>query len=186
MEGDSHLVFRAQKGDPLAFAELVRRHRNQVFYLCLSILGPGFATDAEDLTQDVFLRVHLTISTFRGESEFSSWLYRMTYNQAVNLKSKSRFKTPSLGETALLQLVSREPSPEKQAESNQLASVLSECINELSSVYQSVLRLYYWLGKSIGEISELLSLPENTVKSHLHRARQQLQRMLSERGFNHE
>jgi RNA polymerase sigma-70 factor (ECF subfamily) len=94
VESDSQLVARAQSGDQQAFAELVRRHSPLVFRLAVSILGRQFIPEAEDVAQQVFLKVHYAIKSFRGEAEFSSWLYRITFNQAVNLKARVRFRSP--------------------------------------------------------------------------------------------
>ncbi len=101
VESDSQLVTRAQSGDQQAFAELVRRHRARVFRLAVSILGREFIPEAEDVAQEVFLKVHHAIKSFRGEAEFSSWIYRITFNQAVNLKARVRFRSPHADETVL-------------------------------------------------------------------------------------
>jgi RNA polymerase sigma-70 factor (ECF subfamily) len=184
VEGDSQLVARAQTGDQQAFAELVRRHSAMVFRLAVSILGREFVPEAEDVTQEVFLKVHHALLSFRGESEFSSWVYRITFNQAVNLKSRVRFRSPHADETALYRAVAAEPGPERQSETAQRDRVLAECIWTLPEVYQSALRLHYWLGMGLAEASLLLGVPENTVKSYLHRARQLLRVMLKERGYD--
>ena len=183
MESDSQLVARARDGDQLAFAELVGRYSARVFQLAVSILGREFVPEAEEVAQEVFLKVHHAIRTFRGESEFSSWIYRIAFNQAVNLKERVRFSRPHADETALLSAVTPEPGPDRLIETAQRDRALAECIQTLPEVYQSALRLYYWLGAGVGEVSELLGVPENTVKSYLHRARQLLRTMLREKGY---
>ncbi len=115
-EGDSQLVTRVQNGDQEAFAELVRRYRSMVFRLAVSILGREFAPEAEDVAQEVFLKVHYAIKSFRGEAEFSSWIYRITFNQAVNLKARVRFRSPHEDETVLHSAATREPGPDRQVE----------------------------------------------------------------------
>jgi len=184
VESDAQLVARTQNGDQQAFAELVRRFSPLVFRLAVSILGQEFIPEAEDVSQEVFLKVHHAIASFRGESEFSSWIYRITFNQAVNLKERVRFRSPHADDTVLHQFVSTEPGPDRQAETAQRARVLAECMETLPEVYQSALRLYYWLGAGIAEVADLLGVPENTVKSYLHRARQLLHAMLKERGYS--
>jgi len=184
VESDSQLVAHAQSGDQQAFAELVRRHRALVFRLAVSILGQEFIPEAEDVAQEVFLKVHHAIQSFRGESEFSSWIYRITFNQAVNLKARVRFRSPHADDTVLHEMVSREPGPHRQAETAQRDRALAQCIQTLPEVYQSALRLYYWLGAGVAEIAELLGVPENTAKSYLHRARQLLHGMLKEKGYS--
>ena len=111
MESDSQLVARAQSGDQQAFAELIRRYRALVFRLAVSILGREFIPEAEDEAQEVFLKVQHAIESFRGEAEFSSWIYRITFNQAVNLKARVRFRSRHADETVLYQAVSLGPGP---------------------------------------------------------------------------
>ena len=184
MESDSQLVARAQSGDQQAFAELVRRHSVPVFRLAVSILGREFIPEAEDVAQEVFLKVHHALETFRGEAEFSSWIYRITFNQAVNLKARVRFRSPHADETVLYRTMTTEPSPHSQAETAQRDRALAECIQTLPEVYQSALRLYYWLGAEVTEVADLLGVPANTAKSYLHRARQLLHGMLKQRGYS--
>jgi RNA polymerase sigma-70 factor (ECF subfamily) len=177
-------VDRARNGDQLAFAELVRRHSAQVFRLAVSILGREFIPEAEDVTQEVFLKVHHAIQSFRGDAEFSSWIYRITFNQAMNVKARVRFRSPHTDEAVLYRAVTPEPGPDRRVETAQRDRALAECIRALPEVYQSALRLYYWLGAGVGEVAVLLGIPENTVKSYLHRARQLLLGMLKEKGFS--
>lgn len=184
VESDSRLVARAQVGDQQAFAELVRRHRASVFRLAVSILGREFIPEAEDVAQEVFLKVHRALESFRGEAEFSSWIYRITFNQAVSLKARVRFRSPHEDETVLHRAVTSEPGPDRWAETAQRDRALAESIRTLPEVYQSALRLYYWLDTGVGEVAVLLGVPENTVKSYLHRARQLLQVMMKEKGFS--
>jgi RNA polymerase sigma-70 factor (ECF subfamily) len=184
MESDSQLVARAQRGDQQAFAELVRRYSALVFRLAVSILGREFIPEAEDVAQGVFLKVHYALESFRGEAEFSSWIYRVTFNQAVNLKARVRFRCPHADETVLYRAVSPQPGPYLQAQTAQRDRALAECMQALPEVYQSALRLYYWLGADVGEVAVLLGVPENTAKSYLHRARLLLHGMLKEKGYS--
>jgi RNA polymerase sigma-70 factor (ECF subfamily) len=185
VDTDSQLVGRAQAGDQDAFAELFRRHSDPVFRLALSILGQGFAAEAEDVAQEVFLKVHHALASFRGEAEFGSWIYRITFNQAVNLKARARYRRPHLDDTVLSHAVSAEPGPHFLVQTAQRDQSLAECIQTLPEVYQSALRLYYWMGASVAEVAALLDVPENTAKSYLHRARQLLDGMLKEKGHSY-
>ena len=89
-----------------------------------------------------------------------------------------------MDETVLHHRVALDPGPDRQAEIAQRDRALAECIRTLPEVYQSALRLYYWLGAGVGEVAVLLGVPENTAKSYLHRARQLLDGMLREKGYS--
>lgn len=184
METDAQLVTRVQTGDQQAFADLVRRHSERVFRLAVSILGREFIPEAEDVTQEVFLKVHQAIASFRGESEFSSWIYRITFNRALNLKQRVRFRTPHVDEAVLREMLSTQPGPDHYLEGSLRDRAVSECIASLPEVYQSALRLYYWLGAGVEEVADLLGVPENTAKSYLHRSRQLLKAVLQEKGIS--
>jgi RNA polymerase sigma-70 factor (ECF subfamily) len=166
------------RGDQNSFAELVQRYRERVFQLAVSIIGPAFTAEAEEITQEVFVRVYHALASFRGESQFSSWIYRITFNLAVNLKRHVRYRVPHLNEIVLVSKASSELDPLSRFESVQRDQELTAAIDELPEVYQSALRLHYWMGSSITEIADLLGIPENTVKSYLHRARRLLHGML--------
>lgn len=181
---DTALVEQSVAGDQAAFAELVRRYRTQVFRLAASILGQGFAHEAEDVAQDVMLRVYHALKTFRGDSSFGSWVYRIAYNHALNFKARMRYTAPHAGDDALAVLPAGGRGPEADVQAAERRRAVMACTAELPDVYQSALRLHYWLGASMAEIAELLDVSENTVKSYLHRARGLLRSMLAERGFH--
>lgn len=170
--------------DEGAFAELVRRHRGPVFRLAVSILGPGFAADAEDVTQDVMLRVHGALPSFRGDAKVGSWIYRIAFNHALNVKGRTRYRAPHVTEETLATTPAEGRSPDALLHDERRRLAVLECVGELPEVYQSALRLHYWLGASVSEIAVMLDAPENTVKSYLHRARRMLRARLEERGVD--
>lgn len=182
---DEWLVRRCSESDDEgAFAELVRRYSNPVFRLAVSILGQEFAPEAEDVAQDVMLRVHHALRTFRGEAKFASWIYRIAFNHALNVKARARYRAPHVSDEVLTTEPSDDRGPDDRLEADRRQKALLASVHELPEVYQSALRLHYWLGASMSEIAALLDAPENTVKSYLHRARRLLQAMLAERGYD--
>jgi len=182
---DEWLVARCgEPADDDAFAELVRRYRAPVFRLAVSILGQEFVPEAEDVAQDVMLRVHHALRSFRGEAKFGSWIYRIAFNQALNVKARARYRAPHVSDRALASTPSQDRGPYDRLQDERRQRAVRECVGELPEVYQSALRLYYWLDASVSEIAVLLDAPENTVKSYLHRARRLLHAMLAERGFD--
>jgi RNA polymerase sigma-70 factor (ECF subfamily) len=177
---DEWLIERCREAaDEAAFAELVRRYRGPVFRLAASILGQRFAADAEDVAQDVMVRVHHSLGSFRGEARFGSWIYRIAFNQALNAKARVRYRAPHLSDEALAATPSMDRRHDDRLQDVQRQQALLACVSELPEVYQSALRLYYWLGASVSEIAAMLDAPENTVKSYLHRARQLLHAQLA-------
>jgi len=127
-----------KRGDQGAFTELVRRYREPAFRLAASILGRGFEAEAEEVTQEVFVRVHHALTSFRGEAQFSTWLYRITFNQAVNLKARARYRAPHLSAEMLESALSSAADPSDQVEAAHRDRVLMSCIQELPDVYQAV------------------------------------------------
>jgi RNA polymerase sigma-70 factor (ECF subfamily) len=162
-------------GDDL-FAELVSRHKARVFRLAVSILGPGHEDEAEDLTQEVFLQVFRKLATFRHECAFSTWLYRMTRNAAIDRRRRARFRHPHVDEAVLrsAQTEDKLSDPEQRAATNERRQQVLDQLEQLPEPQRSVVYLHYWLGSPIVEIAGLLELNRETVKSHLYRARRRL------------
>lgn len=183
---DALLVREFQRcGDEALFQQLVERHRGPVFRLVLSILGAGHDGAAEELTQDVFVKVYRKLGQFRCEAKFSSWLYRIAYNQAVDYRGRAHFRLPHDGEEVLEMTPAKKPEqdPFTTAARARTATAVEECLAKLPDLYRSVLHLYYWMGMTVPEISETLSAPEGTVKSYLHRARARLHKLLAKKGI---
>ena len=155
-----------------------------MFRLAVSILGQEFAPEAEDVAQDVMLRVYHSLRSFRGEATFGSWIYRIAFNQALNVKARVRYRAPHLSDQALASTPSQDRGPYDQLQDERRKRAVRACVRELPEVYQSALRLHYWLGASVNDIAVMLDAPENTVKSYLHRARLLLHAMLAARGFD--
>ncbi len=184
-QADEWLVERCRETvDEAAFAELVRRWRGPVFRLAVSILGQEFVPEAEDVAQDVMVRMHRALGSFRGDAKFGTWIYRIAFNHALNIKARVRYRAPHVSDESLATAPSADRSPEDQLQDDRRKRAVQECISELPEVYQSALRLHYWLGASMSDIAAMLDAPENTVKSYLHRARQLLHAMLAERGYD--
>lgn len=185
---DELLVREFQRtGDQAHFRALVERHRGPVFRLILSLLGLGHRDTAEELTQDVFLKVYRKLAQFRGDARFSSWIYRIAYNEATRHRSLMRFRTPHEGDDALALTHTdrREDDPFVASADARTTAVVNECLMQLPDIYRAVLHQYYWMGMSVPEIGETLSAPTGTIKSYLHRARAKLQALLAAKGVSH-
>jgi RNA polymerase sigma factor (sigma-70 family) len=112
------------------------------------------------------LRVHSALRSFRGEAKFGSWIYRIAFNQALNVKARTRYRAPHVSDQVLAATPSRDRGPHDQLQDERRQRAVLACVGELPEVYQSALRLHYWLGASVSEIAVMLDAPENTVKSY--------------------
>ena len=183
-ESDEELVRRFRENrDNRLFDELMRRHQDRVFRLAVSILGPRLVSEAEDVVQEAFVRVHYSINRFRGDANFGSWVYRIAYNVALDMKAKLRYRSQHSANNLVQDVAISTASGNRDSEQRE---ILEMCIGKLPEDYQSVIRLHYWLGRSVAECAELLGVPVNTVKSYMHRARKLLAQALKMKGIDHE
>ena len=186
---DSEIIEEFLKSqDSRLFEMLVDRYKKRVFRLVISILGPAFSGEAEEVTQEVFVLVFRRLSTFRGEYKFGTWLYRIAYNRAIDEKRKARLRLPHLSEDMLLltPTLHNASNPLKSALEGERRRAIHACLEDLPDLYRSVLYLFYWMGCTIEEIGEYLTLNEGTVKSYLFRARERLYHRLKKKGIVHE
>jgi RNA polymerase sigma-70 factor (ECF subfamily) len=165
---DQELVRRAKGGDEAAFRRLVERHGARAHALALRILRS--ASDAEEVAQDAFVRAWRALPGFRGESAFSSWLYRIVarraFDRAAVLKGR-RAREADIEMVEDLPAASTGPDPEARERSRRLERLLAA----LPEVPRTVVTLYYLEDRSVDEVARTLHMPENTVKTHLSRAR---------------
>ena len=181
MQDDRQLVALAQGGDPEAFAQLVRRHQKMVYNLALGKTGSHH--DAEDVTQTAFLKAWQGIRSFQGKAAFSSWLYRLTANAAIDLLRRRRAPALSLDDPDLPPLADRDPGPEETSLAAERRRLLWQAIDRLPEAQRTPLVLREMEGLSYREIAQALDLEEGTVKSRLARARLLLRRLLAESGL---
>jgi len=163
------------------FDALVSRHRDQVFRVALSVLGPGAEADAEDVAQEVFVRAYRRLGSFRGESRVGTWLYRVAFNLAVDHRRRAGRRGEELGGETLDALPASGGDPHRVARDGESARLVRRLLDTLPEAQRAALHLHYWMGHTVAEIAELLDLAEGTVKSHLHRGRARLREEL-ERG----
>ena len=156
------------------FDALVDRHRDRVFRVALSVLGPGSEADAEDVAQEVFVRAYRRLGSFRGESRLGTWLYRVAFNLAVDHRRRAGRRGPTVGDEALDTLPSPDGDPHRAARAGESARLVRRLLDALPEAQRAALHLHYWMGHTVAEIAELLGAAEGTVKSHLHRGRERL------------
>jgi len=176
-ESDTELVVRARQGDEAAFEQLVLRHQRYVFNLAYRVLGDY--TEAEDMTQEAFVRVWRGLSGFRGQARFTTWLYRIVHNLCLNRLpglQRELLQTEALEEV----LADPGPSPADLFAVREQMVFLHAQLDRLPEKYRLVLTLRYLQHLSYDEIAAALEMPMGTVKTHIHRARRLLRERLSQ------
>lgn len=179
MEGrtgdDAHLVDRVRRGDPRAFEELVIAYQHRVFGVALRMLRNR--AEAEEVAQEVFLRVHRALDDFRGEAKLSTWLYAIASRLCLNRLASGERRMAREGEEVLDRLAA-DADPAAHVERGELEAALQRAIDELPEERRIVVVLRDLEGLAYEEIAAALELPLNTVRSRLHRARMDLKEKL--------
>jgi RNA polymerase sigma-70 factor (ECF subfamily) len=184
---DRELVTAAREGDAEAFGLLVRRHQRRVYRLAVHLLKSG--AEAEDVTQDTFVRAYGALDRFDGRSEPFTWIYRICVNLSLNALRSRKTRRASSPDDPRIEglLMDNRPgggSPARSSSDKELGRALVEGIDELSDTLRTTLVLVCIDGLSHAEAGEVLGCPEGTVAWRVHEARKKLRGMLSERGFD--
>lgn len=188
---DRELVEQSKAGDTHAFGMLVRRYQKRIFRLAFHLVRSG--AEAEDVTQETFVRAFQAIDRFDGRSEPFTWLYRIAVNLSLNtLRSRkaSRDSTPSDDPRIEALLTETRPSqgrdPAAATQQKQLARALCDGIDALSDTLRTTLILVCIDGLGHDDASKVLGCPEGTVAWRVHEARRKLREYLDSRGFGGE
>lgn len=178
---EDELLRRLRQRDARAFAQLVDQYKDMVINLVTRMLGT--AAEAEDLAQEVFLRVWKGLPDFRGEAKLSTWIYRITINLCIAHRKTARARAQFLpaDEPAIWAHPSMHTETDNPyAEEAPLKARLTQLIGQMPEKYRTALTLYYLKNLSYLEIGEIMDVPMGTVKSHLFRAKAWLrERLLS-------
>jgi RNA polymerase sigma-70 factor, ECF subfamily len=186
LEPDAQLVQHCLRGEGPAWEELVRRHTRRVFNLCYRFTGNS--TEAEDLTQEVFLRIYRTLSSYRPTfGAFPTWLTSVTRNLLVDHYRRTRRDriTDSIDD-AMPQLEEKHSSartPDKLALAGELSAQLQRALSQLSPELREAVILRDLQSLEYNEIQTVLQVPQGTVKSRINRGRIELARILMEMGL---
>jgi RNA polymerase sigma-70 factor (ECF subfamily) len=175
---EQELVRRAQGGDKEAFASLVLKHQLFVYNLALRALGS--AQEAEDVSQEAFVRAWVGLGGFRGQSQFRTWLYRIVTNLCYNRVPRLRRELAALGDDDLIELADESfRDPAYQLVDAERRNFLHRQIERLPDSYRILITLRFQQDLSYGEIAQVLNLPLGTVKTGLFRARARLKEALT-------
>lgn len=191
LDVDHGLVERARAGEARAFQELVTRYQSRAFSVALGVVGRK--EDAEDVVQEAFLKAFRNLGSFRGQSSFYTWLYRIVFNLAIDLsRRRYRHAESSIGDAGTMDAVAQHKpqdagelfggirGPEDELARVALGKKLNEAIESLSPNHRAVIILREIEGLSYSEISDVVGCSKGTVMSRLHHARKRLQRALAE------
>lgn len=190
-ERDALLVGRARGGDQDAYRELVELYQNRAHAIALGIVGNHH--DAEDLVQQAFLKAYRSLSSFRGQSSFYTWLYRIIFNLSIDLSRKAYRKSERGYEDAsaidsLAQQTGRDPgkylshvdTPDERLRRQEVRDRFRQALSKLSPEHRAVIVLREIEGLSYNEISDVVGCSKGTVMSRLHHARKRMQAMLAD------
>ena len=185
---DRELVDEAREGNVEAFGILVRRHQKRIYRLAVHLLRD--AAEAEDVTQDTFVRAYGALDRFDGRSEPFTWMYRIAVNLSLNaIRSRKTGRKGTTPDDPRIEafLVERRAShadPAALAADREMAQALAEAIDELSETLRTTLVLVSVEGLSHTEASEILGCPEGTVAWRVHEARKKLRAHLDKHGYS--
>ena len=179
MKDQEKIIARARRGDADAFEQLVVAYREQVFRLALRMCGSE--ADADEVAQEAFLSAWKALPNFRGESQFSTWLYQLTTHAAIDLMRREK-RQIAADDITEVSAADPAPSPQQQAERSETRQAVRDAMGQLSPEYRQIVVLRFLQELSYEEIGAVLKLPSGTVKSRLNRAKAQLKEILSKSG----
>ena len=176
---NSELVRKSQLGDKAAFEQLVIRHQDLVFSLAYKLTGNREM--ANDVAQEAFIRAWKAIEKFRGDSTFSTWIYRITVNTAWTLRKKAKkHNTLNIDDTYEPIVIDEKKDPELVAINSDLSSVLINALDKIPIEQRIIVELKNIEGRSHKEIADYLDISVTAAKVSLHRAHQKLSQILEE------
>jgi RNA polymerase sigma-70 factor (ECF subfamily) len=173
---DAHVIAACQQGDREAFRLLFEAYKDRVFSIAVYSFG-GDVTAAGDVTQHVFLKLMTSITQFRGDAEFTTWLYRLVVNACIDERRRGRRFVP-LGESMPVSRVEDRRPQEKHYARVELADSVKAAISELKPKFRLTILLKYIEGLSYEEIAEVMGCSKGTVASRLNRGHKALARRL--------
>ena len=174
-------VTLAKSGDHNAFAELVYLFQDPVYNLCFRMLGES--GEAEDATQETFLRVYRNLNRYDTTRPLKTWILSIASNHSIDRLRKRRMQLVSLDDeptAAALALRSKDPTPEQAAVAGELSGYIQSLLLQLDEHYRLAVIYRYWYQYSYAEIAELMDTTESAIKSRLHRARKKLAELMDQ------
>lgn len=173
------LISRARAGDREAFGALVEQYRDNVYRLAYRMCGNAY--DADEAAQEAFVAAWRALPNFRGDAKFSTWLYRLTTNAAIDVMRREK-RHKAVGDGEMMEVADTSNSPQETVERTEQQEAVQRALATLSAEYREVLLLRYMEELDYAEIAEVLKLPSGTVKSRINRAKAALKSALLKSG----
>ena len=173
------LISRARGGDKEAFGALVEQYRDNVYRLAYRMCGNAY--DADEAAQEAFVAAWRALPNFRGDAKFSTWLYRLTTNAAIDVMRREK-RHQTVGDGEMIEVADDADSPQETVERTEQQEAVQKALATLSEEYREVLLLRYMEELDYAEIAEVLQLPSGTVKSRINRAKAALKTALLKSG----
>lgn len=170
---DNQLIKRILDGDQAAYGQLVNAYKDLVFTLALRMLR--HREEAEEAAQDAFIKAYKSLDKFKGDSKFSTWIYRVTYNTCLDSikKNKKHINNVSIDEFTINKIETIDNALEEMIKAEK-SNLIKQCINRLPSEDSYILTLYYFEELTLEELSKIIDVSSNTLKVKLFRARKKL------------
>ncbi len=179
-EDDNYYVEEVLAGQTQAYAELVNRHKDMVYTIAIGLLH--IREEAEEVSQDVFLKAYQALNKFKKQAKFSTWIYRIVYNECISRLRKKKLNQISLDENKI-NFSDSLITDENSANEDEKHRMLREVLMDLPKEDKTIILLYYFESLSIEEISVITSLSKSNIKIRLFRIRNKMHERLSKR-FN--
>jgi RNA polymerase sigma-70 factor, ECF subfamily len=183
---DAELISTAISGREASFEEIVRRYQRPIVSYIYRMLGNQ--DSALDVSQEVFIKVYNSLSKYSPEYKFSTWIYKIAHNAAIDFIRRNSHYTQSLeleneDGTFEFQIESKRPTPEQERERTEWRTEIEGVVNRLPNGYKELILLRHSQDMSYDEIAEITNLPLGTVKNRLFRAREMMREMFVEKGI---
>ena len=177
---DQQIIDKVLNGDTNAFSSLVEKYKDMVFSLAIKVTKNR--EEAEEVSQDSFIKAFKSLKNFKGDSKFSTWLYKIAYNNCMDRikKNARRYNTDAIDEVVENKIKATEDTMQ-MIERKERAILMNECMEELPEDERSILWLFYYKELSLKEIIEVTSLSQTNLKVKLHRARKKLLAIVQQR-----
>jgi RNA polymerase sigma-70 factor (ECF subfamily) len=167
-------------GDDNTFSQLLKRHKSSINSIVIATLGVHFRSETDDACQEIYIKLFERAKSYTGKSKFSTWLYRLVKNTAIDYQRKHTRHLATQAYEVEEYIDWQTCNEEVSASANQS---INEFVDQLPLQYRTVIYMHYWQGKTTMEVSKHLLISQGTIKNYLHRIRQQIAIIIKDSDF---